>query len=73
MMTDNKYEYEVTRRRVMWNGRMTQRFILVRRKIGSERWCRVPDTNSFDQRGRAELAYAHFQKKHGLREMGNER
>ena len=70
MKRDNKYEYEITRRNIIHNGTKSNRFIFVRRKIGAERWNRVPDTPSFDLLGQAETAFSVFGMNHGLQEGG---
>ena len=70
MLTDGNFEYELTRRDVMYNGAKSRRFITVRRKVGKEKWYRVPDTPSFATLDEAERRFAVFRLNHGLMEAG---
>ena len=66
VLTDDTYEYQITKRWVLFHNVKCNRFIFVRRKIGKEKWYQVPDSASFANLAEAERSFAVFGINRGI-------
>ena len=70
MLIDGDYEYESMRRGVVVNGKQSQRYVFVRRRIGTSRWIWIQGTDSYETMCGARFYFEKYKMEHGIKEVG---